>query len=334
MAETVLVTGGAGFVAGWCIVKLLEQGYAVRATVRSASREAGVRAAVARAGHGDQLSFAHVDLTKDDGWDAAMAGVDYVLHVASPLGGSGLTKREDYVAAAQGGTLRVLKAAVKAGVKRVVMTSAAATARAADAGDKVSDETTWADPTKGEFDDYRYSKVLAERAAWDFMNANGGKTEFTTVLPGAVYGPVLSKENMSSVATIERMLNGQPPTLARLSFSVVDVRDLADLHLKAMIAPEAAGERFIGVGEALWMKEIADILRTRFGAQASKVPTIVAPDAAVRLATMNNPLLKMLMKDLGKRNLMSSEKARRVLGFSPRPAAETIIECAESLLAA
>src|SRR5262245_7107207 len=192
MGETVLVTGGTGYIAGWCIVELLQQGYRVRTTVRSLSKEAAVRAAVTAGGAPvDRLSFFAADLTSDEGWDAAVTGCDYVLHVASPLGGGATADREALIAPARDGTLRVLRAAAKAGVKRVVMTSAAAAARPPLATNRVSDETIWADPADPQFDAYRVSKILAERAAWDFTNTTDGATELTTILPGAVFGPVL-----------------------------------------------------------------------------------------------------------------------------------------------
>src|SRR5260370_370565 len=179
MAQTVLVTGGTGFIAGWCIVELLRRGYAVRTTVRSLSKEPAARAAVASAGAAvDRLTFFDADLTTEEGWDAAMASCDYVLHVASPLGGGATDDRNALVAPARDGTLRVLRAAVKAGVKRVVMTSAAATARAPLSSDQVSDETVWANPADSQFDAYRVSKILAERTAWDFMSTATGATEF------------------------------------------------------------------------------------------------------------------------------------------------------------
>ncbi|HMG49307.1 MAG TPA: NAD-dependent epimerase/dehydratase family protein, partial [Inquilinus sp.] len=190
MVETVLVTGGTGFVAGWCIVELLQRGYAVRTTVRSLAKEPAVRQAVASAGvPGDRLTVFVADLTEDAGWDAAMAGCDYVLHVASPLGRQTARDPDTLIVPARAGTLRVLRAATKAGVRRVVMTSAAATARPLRDSGLVSDEGIWADPTDPKLDAYRKSKILAERAAWDFMKDNGGSTTLTTILPGAVFGP-------------------------------------------------------------------------------------------------------------------------------------------------
>jgi nucleoside-diphosphate-sugar epimerase len=334
--DTVLVTGGTGFVAGWCIVELLRRGYAVRATIRDRSREPAVRAAVLSAATGaDRLTFVAVDLTDDQGWDAAMIGCDYVLHVASPLGRDASREPNALLLPARDGTLRVLRAAVNAGVTRVVMTSAAAAARTPLGSDAVSDETVWSDPTEPRFDAYRVSKILAERAAWEFMAGRTGRTTLTTILPGAVFGPVLTKDNRGSVQVIERLLQGRPPGVPRLGLSVVDVRDLADLHIRAMTCTEAAGQRFLAAGDFMWMLDIAKTLRSRLGSRASQVPTRGLPDLVVRLLSwVAMPQLRTLTPELGRRNALTSEKARRVLGFAPRPAATTIVECAESLLGA
>jgi len=334
MAKTVLVTGGSGFVAGWCIVELLRRGYAVRATLRSLSKERSARAAVAAAaGSGDPLTFCVADLTDDAGWDAAVAGCDAILHVASPLGGKTSRDPNALLAPARDGTLRVLRAATKAGVARVVVTSAAAAARPPYGSDAVSDETVWADPTDRKWDPYRSSKILAERAAWDFIAGQVGRTELTTILPSAVFGPVLSTESLGSVRIIQGLLRGRPPGLPNLGFWVVDVRDLAELHVRALTSPEAAGQRFIAAGEFLWMAEIAKTLRAALGSRAETVPTRRLPNAVVRLLALFLPQLRMLSADLGRINRLTSDKARRVLGFAPRPAATTLVDCAESLLA-
>jgi dihydroflavonol-4-reductase len=331
-SETVLVTGGTGFVAGWCIVQLLRRGYAVRTTLRDLARAPAVREAVASAASSiDRLTFFRADLTADEGWDDAVAGCDYVLHVASPLGG-GTSPDHALIVPARDGTLRVLRAATKAGVKRVVMTSAAAAARPPLYSDRISDETVWADPADRQFDAYRRSKILAERAAWDFMAGYSGPTALTTILPGAVFGPVLTKENPGSVQIIKRLLEGRPAAIPRLGFPVVDVRDLACLHLRAMIAPEAAAQRFIAAGDFMWMEDIAMALRPKLGSRADKVPTRRLPDFAFRLLSLFIRDLRTFAPSLGRRNDLASAKARRVLGFAPREAATTIVECAESLL--
>lgn len=329
--ETVLVSGGNGFVAGWCIVQLLERGYVVRTTLRSLDKEATLRESVARAGHGERLTVVAANLLDDAGWDAAMAGVDYVLHVASPLGVATSGDRHELVAPARDGTLRVLAAAVKAGVKRVVMTSAAATTRQRLDRPVTSDETLWADAEDPQFDAYRVSKILAEKAAWEFMNREGGTTEFVTVLPGAVFGPVLSKDNLGSVGIISGLVAGRPAWMPELGFWIVDVRDLADLHLRAMVAPEAKGERFIGAGEFLWMKDMAQVLRERLGADGTKVPGRRLPGFLVPLLLPFQPVLKTIAPLIGRRFEVNTTKARRVLGFVPRPASETLVDCARSL---
>jgi nucleoside-diphosphate-sugar epimerase len=334
VTETVLVTGGTGFVAGWSIALLLQRGYAVRATLRSDSRESAVCAAVASvAGSTDRLSFVAADLTRDTGWDAAMANCTYVLHVASPLGSGAPSDPNAVITPARDGTLRVLRAATKAGVQRVVMTSAAATATPplSSARHTISDETVWFDPAEPNVDAYRQSKRLAERAAWDFMKDHAGPTTLTTILPGAVFGPVLTTHNLGSVQVIARLLQGRVPANPRLGFEVVDVRDLADVHIRAMTSAQAAGERFLAVGEFMWMKDISRTLRDQLGASASKVPTRVLPDFVFRLMSLVDSSLRAMTPRLGREHRHSSEKARRVLGWQTRPAVETLVDCARSL---
>lgn len=335
MVETVLVTGGTGFVGGWQIVELLRRGYAVRTTVRSLSKEASVRAAVAtEIEPGDRLSFAVADLMQDEGWDAAVAGCDYVLHVASPLGNS--TEDEAaLIAAARDGTLRVLGASVRAKVKRVVMTSstAACSPRLRSPSSTGNDETRWTDLTDGALTGYRRSKVLAERAAWDFMQAEGRTTEFVTVLPTAIFGPILSLESMSSVGIIQRFLNGKMAAIPRLGFSIIDVRDLAGAQVLAMATPAAAGARFIACNEFMWFEDIARTLRERLGERAAKVPTRRMPSVVMRAAAVMNPGLRGLVPTLGRGHAYTSAKAQRVLRWTPKPAVDTLADCAESLIA-
>ena len=334
MPKTVLVTGGTGFIAGWCIVELLRQGYAVRATLRDPASAEKVRSAIAtQIDPGDRLSFAAADLTADAGWDAAMAGCDHVLHVASPLGRDAPRDRDALVAPARDGTLRVLRAAVAAGVDRVVMTSAAATARPPRGSSRVSDETVWADPEDSLLDPYRRSKILAERAAWDFMAESGGATSLTTILPGAVFGPVLANGDPASVWVVGNMLQGRPARLPNLGLAIVDARDLARLHVAALAADEAPGTRFLAAGDFLWMPEIAAILRARLGARAAKVPSRSFPNWMFRLVALFQPQLRMFVGDLGQNRETDTSRARRLLGFAPRPVEQTLVDCAESLFA-
>jgi nucleoside-diphosphate-sugar epimerase len=307
----------------------------VRTTVRSLSKEAALRSAVASAaGSSDRLTVLVADLTKDDGWDEAMTGCDYVLHVASPLGSEGPGDPDAVIIPARDGTLRVLGAAAKAGVRRVVMTSAATTATPPlqSARSSLSDETVWFDAAEPNVDAYRRSKRLAERAAWDFMKAHRGSTTLTTILPGAVFGPVLTPENLGSVQVIGRLLDGRVPANPRLGFEIVDVRDLADMHIRAMTSALAGGERFLAVGEFMWMADVSRVLRAQLGTAASKVPTRTLPDFVLRLMALADRSLRPMTPRLGREHRHTSEKAERVLGWRPRPAAETLVECAQSLL--
>jgi nucleoside-diphosphate-sugar epimerase len=276
------------------------------------------------------VEIAVADLTRDEGWADAVAGCDYVLHVASPLGADGRGNPDELIDAARDGTLRVLRAAVDAGVKRVVMTSSTAAATPSGAA-TVSDETVWTDPADRAVTPYRRSKVLAERAAWDFMAAHPGPTTLTTVLPVAIFGPVLSAAGGTSVEVIQRLLTGRPPVLPRFGFTVVDVRDLADLHIRAMTAPAAAGERFIAASDFLWLSEIAATLRSALGERAAKVPTRGVPDWLVRALARFLPPLRTLTPLLGRHLTFTSAKAQRMLGFAPRPARTTVVDTANSL---
>jgi dihydroflavonol-4-reductase len=257
-----------------------------------------------------------------------------VLHVASPLGAGAGTDPERLIGPARDGTLRVLRAATRAGVQRVVMTSACAAASPSEYGrDSVTDETLWTDPDDERLDAYRKSKTLAELAAWQYIRTYRGPTTLTTILPGAVFGPILSAGNLGSVQVIGRLTSGAMPAVPRLGFEVVDVRDLADVHIRAMLAPEAAGERFIAVGDFVWMSEAAEILRSELPAAAVKVPTRNLPDPLFRLAAVFDRSLRSVLPALGRRHRHSPAKAERLLKFQPRPAAETIVDTAESLVA-
>lgn len=332
---TVLVTGGSGYIGGWCVATLLQRGYVVRTTVRDLSKEAAVRASLGRiTDPGNRLSFHAANLTADAGWDEAVAGCDYVLHVASPLGVADPKDPNDLIVPAREGAKRAVGAAIKAGVKRVVLTSSvAATSKGSGGGDWVSDETVWTDPTEPKVSAYAQSKTLAERAAWDLINASTGETTLATVNPALVLGPVTSDDFSESVQVVERLLSGRVPGLPRLGFNVVDVRDVADLHIRAMTHPHAAGERFIAAGQFAWMGDLAALLRARLGDGAAKVPTRKVPDFVIRLAGLFDKDLGSVTPSLGHKHDYSSEKARRMLDWKPRPLDETIVDCANSLIA-
>jgi len=334
--ETVLVTGGSGFIGGWCIIALLQRGYAVRTTVRNLDRETRVRANLSKVvGVQDRLGFYAADLTSDAGWDAATGGCDYVLHVASPLGVAEPKNPDDLIVPARDGAKRAIRAAIRAGVKRVVMTSSvAATSKGPRAGDNVSDETVWTDPKQPGVSAYSQSKTLAERAAWDLIETSGGTTTLATVNPSLVLAPVLSDDYSESIQVVQRLLSGKVPGIPRLGFNIVDARDVADLHIRAMTAPEAAGQRFIAAGHFAWMSDLASLLRAKLGDGAKKVPTRTVPDFVIRLAALFDRDLGAVTSSLGRKHDYSSAKAQAMLGWHPRPTEETVLDCARSLIAA
>lgn len=333
--QTVLVTGGSGYIGGWCVIGLLQQGYKVRVTVRDLAREAGIRAALGtEVDPGDRLSFHAANLTSDAGWDEAVAGCDYVLHVASPLGVPPPKDPNDLIVPARDGALRAINAAIKAGVKRVVMTSSvAASSPPAGSPSATSDETVWTNSDDVRHGAYPRSKTIAERAAWARIEAAGGATTLATVLPALVLGPVFGSDFSDSVQIVQRLLSGKVPGLPRLGFCIVDVRDVADLHIRAMTDPAAAGQRFIASHEFAWMADMAALLRARLGDQAAKVPTAKAPDFLIRLAALFDRDLSAVTGSLGRRQEFSAAKAQSLLGWKPRPMEDTVLECARSLIA-
>lgn len=331
--ETVLVTGGSGFIGAHCLARLLEDGYQVRTTVRSKAREADVRAMLGRAGvgSGSDVEFTVADLTADDGWAEAVKGCVHVLHVASPFP-LGVPKNEDeLIVPAREGALRVLRSARDAGVGRVVLTlSFAAVGYGHPPRTAEFTEEDWSDP-RADIGAYAKSKTLAERAAWDFV-ADGGP-ELAVVNPVGVFGPVLGTDYSTSIELVSRLMNGKVPGLPPLSYSAVDVRDVADLHVRAMRDPAAAGERFLAVvGEPMAVADMAALLRERFGDRASKVPTRRLPAWLVRIAALFDPAIKLTVPELGKVKRASGDKARRLLGWEPRSREDAIAATAESLI--
>ncbi|MBN8229062.1 NAD-dependent epimerase/dehydratase family protein [Corallococcus macrosporus] len=334
-AETVLVTGGSGYLGGWTVVALLRKGYRVRTTVRSLAREGTLRAGISRqVDPGDRLSVFAANLLADEGWDRAADGADFILHTASPMG-VGEFKGQDLIRPAREGTLRVLRAGAKAGVKRVVMTStlmAALPSGPPGDGAPPTDETVWTDLTRKGVNHYAHSKTLAEQDAWAFVKQQGGAMTLSTVLPSLIQGPVMGKDISGSLDLLARMLRGQMSRLPRLGFAMVDVRDLVDLHLKVMTAPEAAGQRFAATSDFLWLSDVAHLLREHLGARAAKVSTRTVPDFLVRLGALFDPELRQFVGDLGVRREFSTAKAERLLGWRARPAAEAVLASAEGLV--
>jgi nucleoside-diphosphate-sugar epimerase len=332
--ETVLVTGGSGYLGGWCLVELLRRGYRVRTTVRDVSREPELRARLEpEVDAGDNLSVLAADLLADEGWEQAVQGCDYVLHVASPFPPQQPKDPDELIVPAREGTLRVLKAALDAGVSRIVVTSSiAAVGGSTNHASAPLTEADWTDADHPKLTPYTRSKTIAERAAWDLVEERGAVEKLAVVNPGAILGPVLSDDRSFSLELVERLLKGMPGA-PRIGFSIVDVRDVADLHIRAMTTPEAGGERFIAVARFQWLAEVAAVLRDRLGPDAAKVPKRNVPDFVVRAMGIFDSGVRSIAGQLGRKVEMSSAKAEAQLGWSPRPVEDTVADCGRSLVA-
>ncbi len=334
--STVLVTGGSGFIGSHTILQLLAAGYQVRTTVRNLNREGDVRAMLKRGGAdaNPPVAFFAADLENDAGWNEAVGGCDYVLHVASPFPQT-LPKHEDeLIVPARDGALRVLRASRNAGVKRVVLTSSfAAIGYGHPEQQAPFTEKDWTDPNGDDVQPYAKSKTIAERAAWDFIAKESGALELAVINPVGVFGPVLGPDYSTSILLVQRLMDGAMPGCPQLTFGVVDVRDVADLHIRAMTHPAAKGERFLTIaGDFMSIVEIAKVLKAKMGEAAKKVPTRELPNWLVRLAALRDPAVKQILPELGKRKNGTNEKAKRLLGWSPRSNEDAITATAESLV--
>jgi dihydroflavonol-4-reductase len=334
--STVLVTGGSGFLAAHIILQLLAAGHDVRTTVRKPDRAADVLAMLRQGGavSTDGVSFFVADLEADAGWAQAIEGCDYVLHVASPLPPQVPRDENELIVPAREGTLRVLRAARDAGVKRVVVTSSFAAIGYGHAPQpKPFDETDWTNVDGDDVQPYPKSKTLAERAAWDFIAREGGELELSVINPVAIFGPVLGTDYSSPIAMFRMLMDGSIPIAPKIYFGLVDVRDAADLHIRAMTSPLAKGERFIAAaGETMSLHEIAGVLRRRMGASAAKAPRFEAPNWLIRLLAIGVPRLSDVLPQLGMIRRSTGAKAVEKLNWSPRPNEEIIVATAESLL--
>jgi dihydroflavonol-4-reductase len=283
---------------------------------------------------GRALTFAAADLMSDAGWPEAAAGCDFALHVASPFP-LGVPKHEDdLIVPAREGALRLLRAARDAQVKRVVLTSSfAAIGYGQPDIARPFNETDWTNLAGPGLTAYVKSKTIAERAAWDFIAREGGALELSVVNPVGVFGPVLGPDFSTSIEIVRRMMDGAVPGCPQLSFGAVDVRDVADLHLRAMVDPAAKGERFLAVaGDFMTMHGIAMTLKSRLGDTAKRVPTRILPNWVLRAAALFDPSLRQITPELGKSKNATNEKAKHVLGWAPRSKEDSLVATAQSLL--
>jgi len=337
MTHTVLVSGGSGYIAGFIVQQLLAEGWTVHATVRNLAREATVRPLLG--GTPDTLKFFAADLTADAGWAEAMAGCSHVAHVASPLSNEPPRHEDDLIVPAREGVLRALRFAKAAGVTRFVQTSSvAAIAYGHGKGHHHFTEADWTDVRSPDAYAYVKSKTIAERAARDWIAAHGAKQEgggmeFLTINPAAVLGPVWSNDFSASIEVVKQLITGALPGCPDLGFGIVDVRDLADLHVRALTEPGLDGERFIASGSFLRMIDVARILKANMPLEARKVPTRGLPNWLVRLSARFNPVIRQVIGELGNVRDASGVHAFERLGWKTRAPEESIVDCAKSLIA-
>ena len=331
MAGTVLVSGGSGYIAGYLIRQLVGEGWTVRTTIRNLGKAEAVRKILAV--DDSKLTFFAADLEADAGWAEAMTGCSHVAHVASPFPPNAVKDPQELIRPAREGALRALRAAKAAGVRRFVMTSSVAAIAYGHASlARKFTEADWSNADSPDTSAYAQSKTLAERAARDWVAAEGGGIEFATINPSAVLGPVWGSDYSTSIEAVKKPLEGALPGYPNLGFGIVDVRDVADIHVRALNAPGFVNERFIASGPFLMMRDIGMILREHLGREARKVPTRNLPDFLVRLSGLFDPVVRQVTSELGKVRDVDASHARDVLGWTPRPASESIVDTARSLI--
>ncbi|RED17750.1 NAD-dependent epimerase/dehydratase family protein [Parasphingopyxis lamellibrachiae] len=331
MPGTVLVTGGSGYIAGFTIRQLVAEGWTVHSTIRSLDREQQVRDILNV--DNAKLRFFAADLMDDAGWAEAMAGCTHLAHLASPLPSASPRDENDLIGPARDGALRALRFAKEAGVKRVVMTSSmAAIAYGVDRGEYTFSEKDWTNLEHPDVYPYVKSKTISERAARDWMVANGEGMEFCTINPSMVLGPILSPDFSTSLEAVKKMMDGSFPGAPDLGFCVVDVRDVADLHVRALTAPDMDGERFFAAGKFFKLHDIAMLLKERLGDEAKKVPSRKLPDWLMKIVAIWDPVARQVKSELGKVRHADASHAKEKLGWQTRDEEQTIVDTARSLI--
>lgn len=334
---TVLVTGGTGFVGMQVILQLLRKGYYVRTTVRSLTSTDKLIATLKANGitSFEKLSFAEAELTQDNNWAEAMKGCSYVLSVASPVFFETPKNEDEAMRPAVEGILRILTFAKKEGVKRVVMTSNfGAVGFSQTDKSRETTEADWTDTTMKGLSVYEKSKTLAERSAWEFIQKEGGTLEFTTINPVAILGPSLDAHMSGSFKLLQNLLNGTLKVIPNIPLNVVDVRDVADLHIRAMTTPAANGQRFIASADGqISLPEIADLLKSKRPDVARNVSTRKLPDWVLRIAALFNPQAKEGALLMNMNRAVSNAKAKSILGWNPVTSQEqTILASVDSMI--
>lgn len=338
-SDLVLVTGATGFIAQHCVVQLLDAGYRVRGTARSAERGAKLRTSlVPHVVDGEiameRFELVSADLTSDAGWAEAVEGCRFVHHVASPLPRVPPRDENEVILPARDGALRVLRAAAEAGVERVVLTSSVAAVVYGHDRNRVFDESDWSDTTTRAIGAYEKSKTIAERAAWDYVASLEGEEalELVSINPGLVLGPILDEDYGTSGEVVKKLFDRDFPACPDVNWAVVDVRDVAAAHLAAMTAPNAAGERFICAIENYSMREVARVLDANFSERGFRIPTGNLPGFAMKLAAIFDKTARLALNDLGVRQDLDNSKIKRVLGWEPRDLEEMVVAMGNSFL--
>lgn len=330
MAGKLLVTGGSGYIAGYIIRMAIDAGWEVNTTIRNLAREAEVRGWLGT--DNSKLHFFAADLMSDTGWADAVAGCSHVAHVASPLPTNAPTSDDELIVPAREGALRALRFARDAGVKRVVMTSSVAAISYGHRGKTRFTEADWTDVNSPDAYAYVKSKTIAERAAREWIAREGGGLEYCTVNPSLVLGPLLAADFSTSLEAIRKLMDGSMPGLPRLGFGIVDVRDVAAMHLQLLTEAGVDGERFIASGPFMWMEDVAAILRSGIGADGRKVPTRRLPTWLMRILANFDPVIRQVKGELGNVRENDASHARERLGWVPRPAEESILDTARDLI--
>lgn len=311
--DLVLLSGVSGFIAKHIALKLLNAGYNVRGTLRRLDRADEVRTALSPylTEHAGQISFVQADLEADAGWAEAFQGVTALLHTASPFPIAQPKDPATVIRPAVEGTERVLKAAAAAGVTRVVLTSSTVAVLNEAKPDTLQDEADWCDTHLPGTTAYAKSKTLAERAAWEIAKARGLK--LTTINPGLVVGPPLDEHYGSSLGLVERILKGRDPMMPPFGFPMVDVRDVAEMHLRALQRPETIGRRYISASGSMAMVDMGRTLKAAYPTR--RIPTREAPKPLVRFLALFDPSIKSILPKLGHLERVSNARAVSEMGM-------------------
>ena len=333
-AERVLITGISGFIAKHCALELLNAGYQVRGTVRSPGARASIRATLAKHAKLAALEFVEADLLADEHWSAAVEGCSAVLHVASPFPSSQPKDENILIGPAVDGTLRVLRAAVAAGVQRFVQTSSTVAIMYGHPRERTAPftEADWTNLDDPGVTAYAKSKTLAERAARDLVEKDRPDLHYASVNPGFVLGPALDRDVGASAEIIQMFLKGKYPACPRISFPCVDVRDVAKMHRLALETDAPSGGRYLAVSESIWMLDMARAIKASLGPFARKVPTRPMPDWVLRMIAIFDPVARQAVHDLGRWYGVDNSQTRRTLKMEFIPASKAASDMAESLV--